>query len=549
MIHKNIRFIAISLFSFLLTSLVLGGEAEPVKKILVLNSYHETYHWTDRIMTGVKSVFKTQDDVELFVCYMDTKRSSDEAYFKILRDVYAYKYARTHFDAIISTDDHALNFLLHYRDELFPGVPVFFCGINDFQPARIEGQSLFSGVYESYDVAGTVDLMLQIHPQTKTLVTIVDDTVSGHAFLSRIKRAEPKFSGRIKFEYLHDRTPEELCEALRKLPPDALVLWAIYIRTPAGVAISSNASVRMIAKASPVPVYCIWDVVGQGVVGGKITSPNFQGQAAAEMASRFLRGSRFDSLPVSGSPMIYAFDYTVMQRFGITEKRLPPGSIILNHPYSVYREYRRIIWGTLGTLVLLITIILLLIHYILTRRQAEKELAIAQEQLAQGRKMEAIGQLAGGIAHDFNNMLAGISGAAETFELKASPQDQKLIDIILTLTEQASQLTAKLLAFGRKGNVVLEPTDLHHTLHGVIDILAVSLNKAVTLDTQLNASHSIVMADESQITNALLNMGINAEHSMPDGGRLIFKTSIVTLALPFCEASAFELHPGRVFCI
>ena len=91
MIQKKIRFVAISLVSFLLAGLVIGAEAEPVKKILILNSYHETYPWTDRIMTGVKSVFETQDDVELFVCYMDTKRASDAAYFKILRDVYAYK--------------------------------------------------------------------------------------------------------------------------------------------------------------------------------------------------------------------------------------------------------------------------------------------------------------------------------------------------------------------------------------------------------------------------------------------------------------------------
>ena len=59
--------------------------------------------------------------------------------------------------AIVSSDDHALDFLLKYRDELFPGVPVFFCAINDFQPERIVGHNLFTGVYETYDVPGTVE--------------------------------------------------------------------------------------------------------------------------------------------------------------------------------------------------------------------------------------------------------------------------------------------------------------------------------------------------------------------------------------------------------
>jgi signal transduction histidine kinase/ActR/RegA family two-component response regulator len=549
MARNEVCIFALLLSFFTFAGLSSGKAPESVKRVLVLNSYHETYLWTDRIMEGIKSVFEPQIDVELYIDYMDTKRSSDEMHFNILHALYLHKYSRIEFDAIISTDDHALNFLLKYRDTLFPEVPVFFSGINDYRPERIAGRPLFSGVYETYDVPGTFDLMLQVHPQTKTIVSITDNTVSGHAFLNRIKRAEPHFSDRIQFTDLHDLPPEEICDTLAELPPDALVLWAIYIRTPAGVAISSETSVRLIANASPVPVYCIWDVVGQGVVGGKITSPNYQGKVVAEMAAEFLHDGRIENLSVSGSPMFYTFDYNVMQRFGIHERTLPVGSLILNKPYSVYNEYKRSIWVSFGTLMLLLAIILILIHYILTRRKAEEKLAVAHEQLAQSRKMDAIGQLAGGIAHDFNNMLASIGGAAEVLETHTRPHDQKYIEMILALTDRAAQLTAKLLAFGRKGNVVLEPTDLHHTIQNAVDILRVCLGKIITIEMQLGAAHALVMADESQITNALLNMGINAEHAMPEGGKLIFKTSDTMLDTSFCEASGFALNPGRYACI
>ena len=255
MFLNNIRRFTVLLIFFSLAVRSFGTNTESVKRVLVLNSYHETYHWTDRIMEGVKTVLEPQADVELYIDYMDTKRSSDETHFQLLRDLYAHKYNLIEFDAIVSSDDHALNFLLQYRDALFPGVPVFFCGINDFHPDLIAGRQLFSGVYESYDVAGTFDLMLRIHPRTKTIVTITDNTVSGHAFQRRIQRAEPQFAGRIQFIDLHDRPPEEICAALAELPSDALALWAIYLRTPAGTAISSEASVRMVANASPVPVY------------------------------------------------------------------------------------------------------------------------------------------------------------------------------------------------------------------------------------------------------------------------------------------------------
>jgi len=325
-------------------------------------------------MAGIKSVFEPQTDVELYVDYMDTKRSSDETHFQLLHDLYAHKYKLIEFDAIVSSDDPALNFLLQYRDALFPGVPVFFCGINDFHPDLIAGRQLFSGVYETYDVTGTFNLMLRVHPKTKTIVTITDDTVSGHAFQRRIQRAKPEFAGHIQFKHLDNPEPENLCEELDKLPSDALVLWAIYLRTPAGRSISSEASVRMAANASPVPIYCVWDVVGQGVVGGKITSPNFQGKAAAEKATRYLRSGHLENLSVSGSPMLYTFDYNVMQRFDIAESLLPQDSLILNKPYSVYNEYKRSIWVSFGILILLSTIIVFLVYYILMRRQAEQQL-------------------------------------------------------------------------------------------------------------------------------------------------------------------------------
>jgi signal transduction histidine kinase/ActR/RegA family two-component response regulator len=546
--YQSLLFVGIILF-LSLVSQMSATSPESVKRVLVLNSYHETYHWTDRIMAGVKSVFEPQVDVELYIDYMDTKRSSDRVHFKLLRDLYTHKYAQIKFDAIVSSDDNALNFLLEHRDALFPGVPVFFCGINDFQPKLIAGKADFQGVYESYDVPGTFDLMLKVHPKTKTIVTITDNTVSGHTFLNRIKRAEPQFAGRIKFKDLHDLSLAAIREQLVQLPADALVLWAIYIRTPDGSTISSEASVRMVANASPVPVYCVWDVVGQGVVGGKITSPNYQGQTVAEMASDYLESGQVAGLSVSGSPMVYAFDYESMQQFGILESVLPADRLILNKPYSVYAAYKVKIWATIGIVILLSTTIVCLIYYILKRRQAEQQLALIQQQLAQARKMDAIGQLAGGVAHDFNNMLASICGSAQVLEMNTEPENQKYIQMILSLTDRAAQLTAKLLAFGGQGNVVLTPTNLQRTIESIIDIMKVCLNKAIVIESSWDAPHAIVMADESQITNALLNLGINAEHAMPDGGTLILKTSNTTLDKKMCAASGFNLRPGHYLCI
>jgi len=352
-----------------------------VKRVLIINAYHEGYHWTDRIMDGIRSVFDGQEGIEIFVDYLDTKRCSDDRYFSQLRDLFAYKYHSLEFDAIVSSDDHALNFLLKYRQDIFPDIPVFFCGINDFQPDRISDHEFYTGVFETYDVAGTIDLMLTLHPETKKIVTITDATFSGNAFKNRIERAEPKFEDKVDIEYLDNLSRDDLEQKLGQLSGDTLVLWAVYLRTPDGKPLSCEESVRMTTSATDRPTYCIWDVVGQGVVGGKITSPNYQGEAAAKMALGFLQGAPFDSFQISGSPMVYLFDFEVLESFGIAERQLPPESIIFNRPFSAYREYRKAIWITICFMIMLVGVILALVHYIKKHAQAQSALAQSEERL------------------------------------------------------------------------------------------------------------------------------------------------------------------------
>ena len=332
-------------------------------------------------MSGVKSVFNKEVDVELFISYMDTKRSSDSKYFEQLRDLYAHKYRFLKFDVIVSSDDNALNFLLKYRDELFPNVPVIFCGINDFQPSRIANHSLFSGVYESYDVSGTVNLMLRLHPKTESIFIITDSTYSGNDFRRLAKRAEPIFANKVQFKYLTNLGREELSLTLKKLPPQSLVLWAIYLRTPEGVSISSEESIRLVTTSSGLPTYTIWDVVGQGVVGGKITNPVFQGEMAAEMALKILRGSHIKDLPVTGSPLVYSFDYSVIKKFKIDLSVLPENSTFLNKPESFYDKFKKQIWVVITIFTFLCTLVVLLVFNILYRIRSENKIKKLQQKL------------------------------------------------------------------------------------------------------------------------------------------------------------------------
>ncbi len=134
----------------------------PEKLILALNSYHQGLGWTDDVVAGIRAIFPTErDDVEVWIEYMDTKRVFDDQYFHQLYALYQKKFARYSPDVIIAPDNDALNFLLAYRDDLFPHTPVVFCGINSFSETMLAGHKDFTGVTENPDVKATLDLALQ----------------------------------------------------------------------------------------------------------------------------------------------------------------------------------------------------------------------------------------------------------------------------------------------------------------------------------------------------------------------------------------------------
>lgn len=162
-------------------------------------------------------------------------------------------------------------------------------------------------------------------------------------------------------------------------------------------------------------------------------------------------------------------------------------------------------------------------------KKVEEKRMLLEEQLRQAEKMQAVGQLAGGIAHDFNNQLTCILGYAELVkeELAKNTKGQEYVDHIVQGIERSADLTGKLLAFARKGKYQSKPLDVHAMIEDIIHILSHSLDKRITMRTDLRAVDTIIIGDPTQLQNAMLNIALNARDAMPDGGEILFATENV----------------------
>jgi PAS domain S-box-containing protein len=163
-----------------------------------------------------------------------------------------------------------------------------------------------------------------------------------------------------------------------------------------------------------------------------------------------------------------------------------------------------------------------------------------EEELRQSQKMEAVGLLAGGIAHDFNNLLTAIMGYADllTYSLPPGSSEAEAAATISQAAVKAADLTRRLLGFARKGKIEDIPVDLHTVIHEVCSLLERTIPRSIVIAEDLDATHSSVMGDFTQLQQVLLNLAINARDAMPTGGTLSFRTQNVHLDALFCR-----IHP------
>jgi PAS domain S-box-containing protein len=181
------------------------------------------------------------------------------------------------------------------------------------------------------------------------------------------------------------------------------------------------------------------------------------------------------------------------------------------------------------------------------KREAQRALDIAREELFQAQKMEAVGQLTGGIAHDFNNLLMAIQGSLELLRKRMSltPEAELLLGNALRATQRGASLTQRMLAFSRRQDLHFEAVDLLDLVRGMTDMLQRSIGPAIVIETRFPLSLPQALTDPNQLANAILNLTINARDAMPQGGVLTIGAKIGADA----RSSHLDLGEGDYVCL
>lgn len=319
------------------------------QRVLLLNSYHKGYNWTDQQSDAIEAELRANSpDVDIDVVYMDWKRYPDPEQPLNVKRMLAGKYAGKPPDLIVTTDDAALIFSLKYKAEILGDPPVVFTGV--FRRTAEEltaGRRDTTGVYEFLDPSPTIDLAGLLNPRLRHLYILHDSSETSLSLEREITESVAKRYPTLTVDVLSDAPFSEIKRRAATLPANSAVLHASYARDSEGLIRSPEAFAKEISEVSSAPVYTFYThLLDSGVVGGGVLDGRLEGKATGRVALSVLAGTPPSELvPTDQGSVRRVVVHKVATDLGLPTEGLPEDVEIVGRPFSFFETYRDLVFG------------------------------------------------------------------------------------------------------------------------------------------------------------------------------------------------------------
>jgi signal transduction histidine kinase len=485
---------------------------------------------------------QTSHPIDFYPEYLDSLRFQGDLYESELVAFFTKKYQGKPPDLVVTIYPQALQFMAQHRAELWPGTPGVFVGVPDDLPLARMPPPGFTGVLTLVDIAGTIELALRLQPETRRIAVVTGASDFDHLWRARAEEALRGYAGRVDATYLDGLAVPDLVKSLAQLPRGDVVLFTTVFRDANGEAWLPNDVSRQLGKASSVPVYATFEpTLGNGVVGGSIVGLDAEAKRAGELAFAILSGRRPETLPVEPSPpAALRVDWREFERWGLSEARLPQGTLVLFRSTTIWSEYRGRIIGALTVLILQTALIATLLIERRQRRRAETRAQQQGIELAHASRLAAVGEITASIAHQVNQPLGAIQSNADAAEmlLDTSPVPldelrQILVDIRRD-DERASEVIAGMRAWLRRGEREVRPINLNDAIAEIVRLVdRESRRDGVQTALDLSPDLPVVEGDRVHLQQIVLNLVLNGIEATRSGGSAgVRRVTVRTAARP-----------------
>ena len=520
---------AIYAFCTIVCLIVTGGvyaaDAERPKRVLLVHSFGSsappfTIHSTAFETTLTQEMGK---GVDLDQVSLDMARYAQPDMEEVFAEFLLKRLAKWQPDLVVPIGSPAGRFVAKFRDRLFPGTPVIYTGMDrrTVPPDMITKNATFVG--DDFKLAGLVEDILQLTPDTTNIEVILGATPLERYWTIEFRRAFEPFTNRVSFNFLNDLSFEQMLERLSKLPPRSFILLGLFLRDASGVTHNEDEALQRLHAVANAPINGLYqNQLGLGIVGGRLYQGELQGVESARIAIRVLRGEPISSFP----PMFVStqrprYDWRELQRWNISESRLPPDSVIEFRQPAVWERYRWHILAALFIFVLQAVMIAGLFVQRTRRRLAEIELQRNRDALAHVARVATVGELTTSVAHELNQPLGAIlsnAEAAEMFLTAEPPALDEVRDILADIRkddQRASEVIRRMRSLLRKQELAPKSIEINEAVDEVLRLLAIDASaRKVTIKFERTADLPRVWCDPVHFQQVVLNLVLNGMEAM-----------------------------------
>jgi signal transduction histidine kinase len=513
----------IVLFAALLAPVCGMAQERRPRSILVLNQSDLRGPFYYQVFSGFRAVVSAdaRSQTTLYMENLDLSRFNGRAYEESLQQHLREKYRDRPIGVVVAVGEATLELVLRWRAELWPEIPVIFAMVNESGFARLRPPPDITGGIVRLGLADMIKAARAVVPDLKT-VAFVGDAWENQVIYRDWKEETATVAAGLNVVEIVGQTMPEIRKRLAELPDDSVIIYSAVYSDGEGTFYPPATALALIAEKANRPIVVSAETfLASGGIGGFVLVPSLIGADAARLALRILDGEPPSSIPPTMGGVKPIFNWEQMQRWKVSESRLPAGSEIRFREPGIWEKYRWQSTTAAAVLLLQAAFIAILLHERKKRRQAEIESGYRMSELAHVNRNSTAGELSSSIAHELNQPLGSILTNTETAELILKSQSPDLDEVREILTEikrddlRANEVLRRLRSFVKRTPFEIRDIDLNALMREVFDFLSVQASaRNVAFYLTGSPEPLWVKGDPVHLQQVIINLIVNSMDAM-----------------------------------
>jgi signal transduction histidine kinase len=538
-----------------LLTLLNAAAAEP-RRVVVLHSYGQNFKPWSEYAKALRQELDRQSlwplDIQDFSLF--TARTQDQDAEVQFAGYLGALFSRHGPDILVAFGAPAAAFVQRHRAQLYPTTPMVLAAVDERrvqQSALTENDTVVAVRLSIPVLFGNI---LRLLPKTKTVAVVIGNSPNERFWIEEMKRELEPLKDHIKLLFDNDLSFEEILKQAASLPPDSAIWWNQPQVDAVGAVHEGERALKTLYSVANAPIFSYDDAFfGGEIVGGPMTSVSEGARATAAVVIRLLEGEK--PANIKTPPLEYGpakFDWRQLQRWGISESRLPPESEVYFRESSAWQTYRWQI-AIVGAVILLqAALISRLLYEQRRRRYAEVESLQRSSELARVNRFSTAGELTATIGHEINQPLGAIHVNVETMAMmleSPAPDIDEIRQIVADIQrdeERASEVIRRLRSMLKKAPFDPKDINLNDVVGETIEFLsALAIAREVDIRGYISPMPLPIRGDRIQLQQVILNVIVNAMDAMSNMPSAERKVTVSTARIEnFAEVSIADTGPG-----